>query len=305
MVQGGYAVFGYSNAQPYFNILVSQAIGRLKPYTVGDVTVRVPTAYTNTVAQVPYGYVFSNQTSVCDFLLSYGRLLEEQGLTFTDRANGYTLDWSQMVVEFLYWSQQGWDTNSLINLNPLASALTITKPGAVVDSIATQTNENVLLDQNKRELPTRDINIVRLENTLTLQPLTNQSLSFADMRFTNFEHMIVLSNQSVFGDLIYEPITGARQSRLNFVGITTTEWNGTVDAQGFILNQNNVEEWSGLKKYTKGQIVKYKDQYWSAAVIVDPSINFDFNNWIKSDYTQIELGLLPNIANCFIHTPNI
>ena len=297
MVEGGYAVFGYSNAQPYFNILVSQAVGRLKPYTVGDVTVRVPTAYTNTVAQVPYGYVFSNQTSVCDFLLSYGRLLEEQGLEFTDRANGYTLDWSQMVVEFLYWSQQGWDTNSLINLNPLASALTITKPGAVVDSIATQTNENVLLDQNKRELPTRDINIVRLENTLTLQPLTNQSLSFADMRFTNFEHMIVLNNQSVFGDLIYEPITGARQSRLNFAGITTTEWNGTVDAQGFILNQNNVEEWSGLKKYTKGQIVKYKDQYWSAATIVDPSIDFDFNDWIKSDYTQIELGLLPNIAN--------
>jgi len=297
MVEGGYAVFGYSNAQPYFNILVSQSIGRLQPYTVGDVTVRVPTAYTNTVAQIPYGYVFTNQTSVCDFLLSYGRLLEEQGLEFTDRANGYTLDWSQMVVEFLYWSQQGWDANSLINLNPLASALTITKPGAVVDSIATQTNENVLLDQNKRELPTRDINIVRLENTLTLQPLTNQSLSFADLRFTNFEHMIVLNNQSVFGDLIYEPITGARQSRLNFVGITTTEWNGTVDAQGFILNQDNVEEWSGLKKYTKGQIVKYKDQYWSAATIVDPSIEFDFNNWIKSDYTQIELGLLPNIAN--------
>ena len=297
IVEGGYAVYGYSNSQPYFNILVSQAIGRLKPYTVGDVTVRVPTTYTNTVAQVPYGYVFTNQTSVCDFLLSYGRLLEEQGLEFTDRANGYTLDWSQMVVEFLYWSQQGWDTNSLINLNPLASALTITKPGSVVDSIATQTNENVLLDQNKRELPTRDINIVRLENSLTLQPLTNQSLSFADMRFTSFEHMIVLNNQSVFGDLIYEPITGARQSRLNFVGVTTTEWNGTVDAQGFILNQNNVEEWSGLKKYSKGQIVKYKDQYWSAATIVDPSIDFNFNDWIKSDYTQIELGLLPNIAN--------
>ncbi len=109
--------------------------------------------------------------------------------------------------------------------------------------------------------------------------------------------MIVLNNQSVFGDLIYEPITGARQSRLNFVGITSTEWNGTVDAQGFILNQDNVEEWSGLKKYSKGQIVKYKDQYWSALVIVDPSIEFDFNKWTKSDYSQIELGLLPNIAN--------
>ena len=297
IVEGGYAVYGYSTTQPYFDILVSQSAGRLKPYTVGDVTVRVPTTYTNTVAQVPYGYVFTNQTSVCDFLLSYGKLLNEQGLVFDDRVNGYQLDWDQMVVEFLYWSQQGWENNCLINLNPLASALTITKPGAVVDSIVTQTSENVLLDQNKRELPARNINIVRLENTLTLQPLTDQSLSFADLRFTNFEHMIVLNNQSVFGDLIYEPITGARQSRLNFVGITSTEWNGTVDAQGFILNQDNVEEWSGLKKYSKGQIVKYKDQYWSAMVIVDPSTEFDFNKWSKSDYSQIELGLLPNIAN--------
>jgi hypothetical protein len=297
IVEGGYAVYGYSTTQPYFNILVSQSAGRLKPYTVGDVSVRVPTTYTNTVSQVPYGYVFTNQTSVCDFLLSYGKLLNEQGLTFDDRVNGYQLDWDQMVVEFLYWSQQGWENNCLINLNPLASALTITKPGAVVDSIITQTSENVILDQNKRELPARNINIVRLDNTLTLQPLTDQSLSFADLRFTNFEHMIVLNNQSVFGDLIYQPITGARQSRLSFVGVTTTEWNGTVDAQGFILNQDNVEEWSGLKKYSKGQIVKYKDQYWSALVIVDPSTEFDFNKWTKSDYNQIALGLLPNISN--------
>jgi hypothetical protein len=297
IVEGGYAVYGYSTTQPFFNIAVSQGIGRLKSYTAGNITVQVPTVYTDTVVQVPYGYVFNNQTSVCDFLLSYGNVLEKQGLTFTDRANGFILDWPQMVQEFLYWSQQGWEVNSLINLNPLASGLTITKPQSVVDSVVTQTSENVLLNQNKRELPTKNLNIVRLDNTLTLQPLTTEALSFADLRFTNFEHMIVLNNRSVFGDLIYEPITGARQSRLNLVAVTSTEWNGTVDAQGFILNQDNVEEWTGLKKYSKGEIVKYKDQFWSAATIVDPSTEFKFDQWLKSDYEQLELGLLPNIAN--------
>ena len=297
IVEGGYAVYGYSTTQPFFNITVSQGIGRLKSYTAGNITVQVPTVYTDTVVKVPYGYVFTNQTSVCDFLLSYGNVLEKQGLTFTDRANGFELDWSQMVQEFLYWSQQGWEVNSLINLNPLASGLTITKPQSVVDSVVTQTSENVLLNQNKRELPTKNLNIVRLDNTLTLQPLTAEALSFADLRFTNFEHMIVLNNRSVFGDLIYEPITGARQSRLNLVAVTSTEWNGTVDAQGFILNQDNVQEWTGLKKYSKGEIVKYKDQYWSAATIVDPSTEFKFDQWFKSDYEQLELGLLPNIAN--------
>jgi hypothetical protein len=104
------------------------------------------------VVQVPYGYEFTNASVVCDFLLSYGELLKQQGVIFDNIDNGYVLNWQQMAAEFLYWSQQGWGINSLINLNPLAGALTITKPGAVVDSVVAQTSENVLLDQNKKEL---------------------------------------------------------------------------------------------------------------------------------------------------------
>ena len=294
---GGYAVFGYGTTQPYFEILQSQAVGKLQEYNSGGITVLVPTFYSDNVTQVPYGFVFANETAVSDFLLSYGKLLEKQGLTFTDRVNGYMLDWPRMVQEFLYWSQQGWGTNAIINLNPLAGGLTVTRPGAVVDSIVTETSENLLLDQNSNEIPTRSLNVVRLGNTFTIQPLTTQSISYINLRFTNYEHMIVLNNKSVFGDLIYNPVTGARQSRLNLVAVTTNDWNGSVDTPGFILNQDNVEEWTGLRTYSKGEIVKYKNVYWSALTIVQPSIKFDFNVWTQSDYTQIELGLLPNLAN--------
>ena len=294
---GGYAVFGYGTTQPYFEILQSQAVGKLQEYSAGGITVLVPTFYSDNVTQVPYGFVFANETAVSDFLLSYGKLLEKQGLTFTDRVNGYTLDWPRMVDEFLYWSQQGWSTNAIINLNPLAGGLTVTRPGAVVDSIVTETSENLLLDQNSNEIPTRSLNVIRLGNTFTIQPLTTQSISYINLRFTNFEHMMVLNNQSVFGDLIYNPVTGARQSRLSLVAVTTADWNGSVDTPGFILNQDNVQEWTGLKTYPKGEIVKYKNVYWSALTIVQPSAKFDFNVWTQSDYTQTELGLLPNLAN--------
>ena len=296
-VTGGYAVFGYGNTQPYFNVLQSYPNGKLQTFSSGGITVRVPTFYTDTVTQVPYGFVFSNETSVADFLLSYGKLLEQQGLAFDNMANGYVLDWSRMVNEFLYWSQQGWDTDAIININPLASNLSVTRAQAVVDSVRTETTENLLLDQNSRELPTRTLNVVRLGNTFSIEPLSTQSISFINMRFTNYEHMIVLNNQSVFGDLIYDPTTGARQSRLNLVAVTSDDWNGSVDAPGFVLNQDNVEEWTGLQVYTKGQIVKYKNVYWSALKIVQPSEKFDFNVWKQSDYTQIQLGLLPNLAN--------
>jgi hypothetical protein len=294
---GGYAVFGYGSSQAYFEILQSQAVGKLQEYSAGGITVRVPTFYSNNVTQVPYGFVFANETAVSDFLLSYGKLLEKQGLTFTNIVNGYVLDWPRMVNEFLYWSQQGWGTNAIINLNPLAMGLTVTRPGAVVDSIVTETSENLLLDQNSNEIPTRSLNIVRLGNTFTIEPLSTQSISYINLRFTNFEHMIVLSNKSVFGDLIYDPVTGARQNRLNLVAVTTNDWNGSVDTPGFILNQDNIEEWTGLKRYTKGQIVKYKNVYWQALTIVQPSEKFDFNVWAQSNYNQIDLGLLPNLAN--------
>jgi hypothetical protein len=296
-VANGYAVFGFGNQQPYFNILQSQAVGRLATYSSGGITVRIPTFYTNTVVQVPYGFVFNNETAVCDFLASYGELLSTQGLSFTNIANGYVLDWPRMINEFLYWSQQGWSTDAIINLNPLAAKLEISRPLAVVDSINTETTENLLLNQNSQEIPPRALNIVRLGNNFSIEPLNLDAISYIDMRFTNYEHMIVLNNQSVFGDLIYDPTTGARQSRLSMVAMTTADWNGSVDAPGFILNQNNVEEWTGLRTYSKGEIVKYKNVYWSALTIVQPTDKFDFNVWTQSDYTQIELGLLPNLAN--------
>jgi hypothetical protein len=296
-VSNGYAVFGYSKTQPFFNTVGSQYTGQLQSFTVSGVTVRVPTFYTDTVVQIPYGYIFNDETSVSNFLLTYGKYLEKQGFDFTDQTNGYILNWDQMVTEFLYWSQQGWDENALINLNPLAFKLSVTREQAVIDSIAVQTSEDILLDQNNRELPTKNLIITRLDNTFTVEPATDQTLSYIDLKYTSYEHMIVLNNASAFGDLIYQPTTGARQSRLNLVAATTTEWNGSVDAQGFILNQDNIKAWDSYRTYAKGEIVTYKGAYWSAADIVQPSTVFNPNDWYQSDYTRIELGLLPNLAN--------
>jgi hypothetical protein len=101
---------------------------------------------------------------------------------------------------------------------------------------------------------------------------TNQTISFLNLQFTNYEDIVILDNSSIFNDLIYDPVTAARQNRIRIVGSTTTDWNGTLDAQGFILNQDNVKEWKPNKKYTKGEIVIYKNNYWSAQTFVQPKL---------------------------------
>lgn len=298
VVEGGYSVYGYSTTDPYFTIQVSKVAGLTQTLTGGNKSVTVPSQYTTQVAQIPYGYTFTNLTGMVDFLLSYGEYLASQGLTFTVRENGYTLNWIQMAQEFLYFAEQGWAEGTIINLNPSASQLLSFKPGAVVDSIISYTPENLLLDQNRQTFNSQDLIIYRQGNIFQLNPTRNgnQTISYLQLQFTDYEDMIVFDNVTVFNDLIYDPTTAERQSRLKFIAATSTQWNGTLNAQGFILNQNNVKPWKSNSKYTKGDIVIYKNNYWQAANIVQPKAQFDYADWYKSNYDRIEQGLLQNLA---------
>jgi len=293
----GYSVFGYSKIQPYFEIYISSPIGIYQTITAGGISAQVPKQYTDNTTQIPYGYTFTSTASVCDFLLSYGLWLESQGITFDNVYNGYTLNWTQMCQEFLYFAAQGWTANTIINLNPSANKITASQPISIVDTIASVTPENMLLDQNGNALDVAKMVVNREGNSFSVSTLNQQTINYLTLKFTNYEDIIVLNNTSQFRDLIYDPITAARQVRLNLIASTTTEWDGQLNAQGFILNLNNVKEWSSNTTYAKGEIVLYKNTYWQALVISQPQQTFNYTNWIKSDYQLIDQGLLPNIAN--------
>lgn len=298
VVEDGYAVYGYSTTDPYFSILVSQITGLTQTLTGGNISVTVPSQYTNRIDKIPYGYIFSNLTGVVDFLLSYGQYLISQGLVFIARENNYTLNWQQMAQEFLYFANQGWATGTLINLNPSASQIVSFRPGAVVDSIVTYTPENLLLDQNKQPFNSRNLIIQRLGNTFSLntEPGSSQTISYLQLQYTDYEDMIVLDERTIFNDLIYDTVTGERQNRLRMKATKSLEWNGTLNAQGFILNQDNVRPWSPNTKYTKGDIVIYKNSYWQASNIIQPKPDFEYVDWYKSNYDRIQQGLLQNLA---------
>ena len=294
----GWQVFGYSAFTPYFQILASVPNGNTFLVEAGGASARIALDHSNDVVQVPYGYTFTNRTAVCDFIYSYGLFLSQQGFVVDTQENGYIMDWTQMCQEFLYWSNQGWAPDSIINLNPGALKISVTRPGAVVDSLTDLRPENLILNQNRQPLPSGELVIGRLDNTFTAQTLSNNTINYLNVSLTAYEHLVILDNVSIFADLIYQPVTGARQSRVLVSGYISGDWNGTVNAPGFVLNQtDSIGEWIPNRKYTKGQIVKFKNDYWAASTIIEPSQEFDYTLWLKSDFDEIMQGLLPNAAN--------
>ena len=292
----GWSVSGYGQDINYFEILASRPGGKSLTISAGATEVRVPSEYSNRVVRVPYGYVFTNAGALCDFLLSYGQLLQQRGMTFTTVENGYIMNWGQMAQEFLYWSNQGWAPGSIINLNPTSTTLIVDRPGFVATSLTPSRSNSFILDQNFRNIPVSDLVITRLDNSITLRSLTSATINFVKFEFTQFENIIVLDNRSLFADLIYDPVTGNRQNRIYVSGWISADWNGLINAPGFVINQDSITEWQPNRKYTKGDIVIFKDKYWSAANIIQPSQNFDYSQWLLSDYQDIQKGLLPNAA---------
>ena len=172
--------------------------------------------------------------------------------------------------------------------------MTINKDSNVVQPLTIQ-QQNFILNQNLYPIQSVDLNIIRDGTLFSAKPLNQgDTVAYGQFNISNFEHGIVFNNVTLFDDVIYNLITGLRQNRIVLRGTKTAEWNGTIDAQGFILNQDNISEWNTKTKYTTGSIVKYKNKYWIAIKIIQASEVFNERDWKETDYNEIQKGLLPN-----------
>ena len=292
--EGYYKVYGNSQTNAYFTVLNPKINGNYDRITLQNLSVQVPKDYYETTSVVAYGTELYSLQEVAVFLSSYGKYLASQGVLFDQIETGLEVSWNQMIAEFLYWAQSGWEPGSLINLNPAASLISINKDSYIVQPLTLQ-QQNFILNQNLYPIQSVDMSIVRDGTLFTAQPLNQgDTVAYGQFNISNFEHGIVFDNVTLFDDIIYNLITGLRQQRIIVRGTKTAEWNGTIDAQGFILNQDNIVEWNNETKYTTGSIVLYKNKYWIATKIIQASEVFNERDWKETDYNEVQKGLLPN-----------
>jgi len=296
LTSNGYKVYGNSQTNAYFKILAPKINGNYERVSVQGLSVQLAKDYYTTPEVVAYGTEFITVQQVSQFLDGYGRYLASQGVLFEQIESGLTVSWRQMVAEYLYWAQSGWEVGSIVNINPAANLISINKDSYIVQPLTLQ-RQNFILNQNLYPIQSTDLSIVRDGTLFTAQPLNQgDTVAYGQFNISNFEHGIVFDNVTVFDDVIYNLITGLRQIRIALRGAKTAEWNGTIDAQGFILNQDNILDWNKTVKYTTGSIVKYKNKYWIALTIIQPKELFEEREWKETDYNEIQKGLLPNTS---------
>lgn len=289
----GYTVWGNSTTQPVFEIANANA-GPTEQITVGTETVRVNTSYSTRTTPVSYGTLFYSIQGVSEFLRAYGENLKNLGMVFDQIKDGETLDWTRIIKEFVNWAQQSWEVGSTISLNPSANVFKVNKSGLVVQPM-TLGHENYVLNQNLLPINRADYIIYRNNEEFKMTVTGNaDAVAYTNLYLNSIEHAVVFNNSTQFNDTIYNLAAGQRQNRIVLAGRKTAGWSGYVKTNGFILNENDVEDWSKYKKYSRGYIVTFKNSYYSALETIEPGNEFDYTQWSLTDYERIKTGLLPN-----------
>jgi len=294
----GFRVDGYNLANPHFTILPSIQNNNTGAIKVLNESIKTFKNYSNQPISIPYGFEFTDKISVIDFLLGYGRFLERQGFLFNeyDTALVEVKNWVMSSKEFLFWTQQGWNSGNVIVLNPLGHKVHLNTPGAVVGEIK-QTTPNAITDQNFSPVPTQNFTVKRIDNEFELEVTDATPIGFLEFPLIQYEHILVFNNITVFNDIIYQAELGNRQIRLRLVGFVSNNWNGNLAPAGYIYNEDNVADWQQEKDYRRGDIVVYKSNHYVANENISGAITFDYDVWSIDDFENFNTGLIPNFSN--------
>ena len=264
---------------------------------VGGQTAQLRKQFESTVSQIPYGTIFKSVQEVVDFMEGYETYLKNLGFKF-DYFNSETEaleDMTLCIKEFMFWVTQNWDTGTVITLSPVANKLEFEKPYYIVDDVFDPFYEYNLLSGSGTKISREFSNIYRDNSNQFIVTPTNSEdgIFLMKLPLVQKEHVVLVDNETVFSDVIYQLSTGYRQDRIKLVGYRTDEWNGGLNIPGFVYDKAEVLAWGTYSDYSVGDVVKYKEFYYSANQKHSSDDYFDANLWNRLD-ERPEPQLLPN-----------
>ena len=183
--------------------------------------------------------------------------------------------------------------SSVISLSPSAGKLTFNTDLCVIDDIRNAFNGYEIFKVDGTPLNSNFIQSYRKENYVTYSPRTADGIYCATFYLVQKEQVVILKNTTMFNDTIYNPPSGYKQDRIKVSGYVSDNWHGGFDIPGFIFDQAVIDSWVSWKDYALGDIVKYKDFYYSAARFLAGAEVFNSTDWVKLD-TRPKAQLLPN-----------
>ena len=291
------AIVGHTSSTSFANDKTKwQQLAKLP--IVGGRTASRRTRFEDTMLKIPYGTIFTDIQTVVDFLFGYQHRLQELGFEFDDFSKDLSvpLDWMTSAKEFLFWTLQNWSPGSVITLSPSANLLKFKSTiSASVDGFVSDFHDYSIFKADGTPLTANLTDVYRQDNGFTIKPSKDTADGIFHIR-TNLvyrEHVLLLDNRSIFNDVIYDVVPGYRQGRVKVVGFKTGNWDGGFTSPGFVYDEAKINDWKPNTDYSIGDVVRYKNYYFTAGSRITANNDFAYEDWIQLSKEPTP-GLIPN-----------
>lgn len=195
---------------------------------------------TNHETKISYGTIFPTRQEVVDFLIGYGSYLTSRGWVFEADEEG-TSDWTGSARAFSNWSSLNWEPGYFIALSPSARSVRFETTQGLVYNVEQNLNGFYGIYDRAGQPIAREISIVnRYEDQLFITA-GEADIFGARVRVGSVEHALVLSNETIFDDVIYQPLYNLRQPRLYVKMLRSSDWRGRFDAPGYIIVNGEIK----------------------------------------------------------------
>ena len=253
-INNGWKVYGYDGITPTFTTIPSIQTGPKINLVIGNQSVTEYQTGQGTLT-VPYGTIFGTRQEVYDFLISYGRWLENNGWVFdtVNQDSGNVINWRQSAKDFMYWSQGNWDNGNFVALSPAANGVKFRQDfGSIQYVNGTIGGTYPVLDKLGQPIETQNVEVLRQDGEILVNPINNQTIFGLRLFMTSVEHILLFDNVTQFNDLIYDPLYNIYQPRLKVYGYRTNGWTGRLDAPGYFLYQDlATNQWKMVSNFEK------------------------------------------------------
>jgi hypothetical protein len=228
-----YRVWGFDILNPNFEIYPPNVNASVVAEKINNYSIKRYLKFKNNSIKIPYGTEFIKRQDLYNFMIGLGEFY---------KVNGFEVNWYDAANDAISWSIDETIVDDFYQ-NGIGNSIVYNQGshGIVDPFISEKISFPKLVDKNGKSVASKNILIIRNQTDTEISK-KNQNFDLYGISVTvsEYEHVLALSPISQFGDVIYNDALGIGQKRIKIYGERTRNWNGRIEANGYIVTSNSI-----------------------------------------------------------------
>lgn len=240
----GFELGGFDKLNPKFVVRKPYEAGRKTSKDVNGVHFVLYNDYLEETETYNYGHIFEDLNDVVTFLRAYQKYLtDNENVTFTGlNEYGEINDFTKSAETLMQWGTtlkaDSKDIPSFI-ADPAMFGLAVRHFGAAHNLKEKVCGFDCVLDIYQKPLKSEQIDVLR-SSYQTAITVNNAAGALFRIPVCEFESVVLIDNETIFGELLYNPVYSAMASAFKVSAIKVGQWDGSLYSPGYLNMEDGI-----------------------------------------------------------------